>query len=99
MASCITLFVLYNMLRSYNATHKVLTIFTGCANVICSDKTGTLTKNEMTVTHVHASNGSYAEVRTTTTNSFVNLRSETKFKCTQASNIVHTTTRPAGQVT
>ena len=92
MASCITLFVLYNMLRSYNATHKVLTIFAGCANVICSDKTGTLTKNEMTVTHVHASNGSYAEVRTTSTHS------ETKFKCTQASKIVPTTTRPAGQV-
>ncbi|KAH3774983.1 calcium-transporting ATPase type 2C member 1-like [Dreissena polymorpha] len=34
----------------------------GCANVICSDKTGTLTKNEMTVTQIHSSDGSYAEV-------------------------------------
>ncbi|XP_012587531.1 PREDICTED: calcium-transporting ATPase type 2C member 1 [Condylura cristata] len=34
----------------------------GCCNVICSDKTGTLTKNEMTVTHVFASDGQHAEV-------------------------------------
>jgi Ca2+-transporting ATPase len=30
--------------------------------VICSDKTGTLTKNEMTVTSVVTSEGCYAEV-------------------------------------
>ncbi|KAL2804312.1 calcium-transporting ATPase type 2C member 1 isoform 2b [Daubentonia madagascariensis] len=34
----------------------------GCCNVICSDKTGTLTKNEMTVTHVFTSDGQHAEV-------------------------------------
>ncbi|XP_073659787.1 calcium-transporting ATPase type 2C member 1 isoform X1 [Tursiops truncatus] len=34
----------------------------GCCNVICSDKTGTLTKNEMTVTHVFTSDGLRAEV-------------------------------------
>uniref|UniRef100_W5M0D2 Calcium-transporting ATPase n=1 Tax=Lepisosteus oculatus TaxID=7918 RepID=W5M0D2_LEPOC len=34
----------------------------GCCNVICSDKTGTLTKNEMTVTHVFTSDGLHAEV-------------------------------------
>ncbi|CAL8354368.1 unnamed protein product [Arctogadus glacialis] len=33
-----------------------------CCNVICSDKTGTLTKNEMTVTQVFTSDGLYAEV-------------------------------------
>ncbi|XP_051999925.1 calcium-transporting ATPase type 2C member 1 isoform X1 [Xyrauchen texanus] len=34
----------------------------GCCNVICSDKTGTLTKNEMTVTHLFTSDGQHAEV-------------------------------------
>uniref|UniRef100_A0A669DDV0 Calcium-transporting ATPase n=1 Tax=Oreochromis niloticus TaxID=8128 RepID=A0A669DDV0_ORENI len=34
----------------------------GCCNVICSDKTGTLTKNEMTVTQVFTSDGQHAEV-------------------------------------
>ncbi|MGH0120903.1 UNVERIFIED_CONTAM: hypothetical protein FKN15_014087 [Acipenser sinensis] len=33
-----------------------------CCNVICSDKTGTLTKNEMTVTHIFTSDGLHAEV-------------------------------------
>uniref|UniRef100_A0A1A7YP28 Calcium-transporting ATPase n=1 Tax=Iconisemion striatum TaxID=60296 RepID=A0A1A7YP28_9TELE len=34
----------------------------GCCNVICSDKTGTLTKNEMTVTQIFTSEGLHAEV-------------------------------------
>ncbi|KAL0985320.1 hypothetical protein UPYG_G00155430 [Umbra pygmaea] len=34
----------------------------GCCNVICSDKTGTLTKNEMTVTHMFTSDGLHVEV-------------------------------------
>ncbi|XP_072836875.2 calcium-transporting ATPase type 2C member 2 [Pogona vitticeps] len=34
----------------------------GCCNVICSDKTGTLTANEMTVTHLVTSDGFKAEV-------------------------------------
>uniref|UniRef100_A0A3P9M136 Calcium-transporting ATPase n=1 Tax=Oryzias latipes TaxID=8090 RepID=A0A3P9M136_ORYLA len=34
----------------------------GCCNVICSDKTGTLTKNEMTVTQLFTADGLHAEV-------------------------------------
>uniref|UniRef100_H3CIK2 Calcium-transporting ATPase n=1 Tax=Tetraodon nigroviridis TaxID=99883 RepID=H3CIK2_TETNG len=34
----------------------------GCCNVICSDKTGTLTKNEMTVAQMFTSDGLHAEV-------------------------------------
>ena len=34
----------------------------GCCNVICSDKTGTLTANEMTVTQLITSDGFQAEV-------------------------------------
>uniref|UniRef100_A0A667ZG13 Calcium-transporting ATPase n=1 Tax=Myripristis murdjan TaxID=586833 RepID=A0A667ZG13_9TELE len=34
----------------------------GCCNVICSDKTGTLTKNEMTVAQLFTSDGLHAEV-------------------------------------
>uniref|UniRef100_A0A8D0GLV8 Calcium-transporting ATPase n=1 Tax=Sphenodon punctatus TaxID=8508 RepID=A0A8D0GLV8_SPHPU len=34
----------------------------GCCNVVCSDKTGTLTANEMTVTQLVTSDGFHAEV-------------------------------------
>ena len=36
--------------------------FSGCVNVTCCDKTGTLTKNEMTVTSVVTSELYHAEV-------------------------------------
>jgi len=34
----------------------------GCVDVICSDKTGTLTKNEMTVTQLFTADEQIAEV-------------------------------------
>lgn len=37
-------------------------ILSGCVNVICSDKTGTITNNEMTVTTIITSDGYYADV-------------------------------------
>lgn len=45
-------------------------VLSGCCNVICSDKTGTLTKNEMTVTQMFTSDGLHAEVAAPSSSSF-----------------------------
>lgn len=40
----------------------VIIFYSGCVNVICSDKTGTITKNEMTATIIVTPEGYVADV-------------------------------------
>lgn len=43
-------------------TKVFFVLSTGCVSVICSDKTGTITKNEMTATVIVTADGNLAQV-------------------------------------
>ncbi len=62
VTSCLTLVA--RRMASRNVYLKKLDIVEalGCANIIASDKTGTLTKNQMTVTDVWYSNEYITEI-------------------------------------
>uniref|UniRef100_A0A2K5CGS9 Calcium-transporting ATPase type 2C member 2 n=1 Tax=Aotus nancymaae TaxID=37293 RepID=A0A2K5CGS9_AOTNA len=51
-----------NLRVAISLFYKLMLIVPGCCSVLCSDKTGTLTANEMTVTQLVTSDGLHAEV-------------------------------------
>lgn len=58
----LTYYMIVSKVLSVCKAKVIFVLSTGCVSVICSDKTGTITKNEMTATVIVTADGNLAQV-------------------------------------